>query len=358
MRFPKIIFKKTTSVKKFRIRTVTFIALLWTLTDIIVVLLFNNLPSVNKLSSLLLRETIVFISSLIMVYLLVVELRRLLRHFNLLITIFLKSLILIVAAFLINLLLYAMNSVSILGSPLSESFHHFYNDFSDLHRLLQKLLYWLILFLVTQLLFELNEKYSPGVFWDILWGKYANPKIEKRIVMFIDLKDSTPIAEKLSSQQYFKFISEFIYFVSEALIEYDGRIYQYVGDEIVVSWLQVDENSKKSILALIKARRNLNRQQHHFMRRFGFVPEFRAGVHVGEVTVGEIGVIKKDLAMSGDTMNTAARIRSACDELNSDIIMSKDFCDDLSLRDGQSQSLGKVELKGKAKEMELYALTI
>src|SRR5436305_6775034 len=131
MRFPKNIFKKVTSVRRFRIRTVVFIAILWTLTDIIVVLLFNNLPSFNKLSALLLRETIVFISSLIMGYLLVVELRRWLRHFNLLATIFLKSLILIVAAFLINLILYAINSVSILGAPISESFHHFYNDFSD-----------------------------------------------------------------------------------------------------------------------------------------------------------------------------------------------------------------------------------
>jgi adenylate cyclase len=358
MTFPKTIFKKITSIRKFHIRTVVFIAVSWTLTDIIVVLVFNNLPSVNKFSSLLLRESIVFISSLIMGNLLVVQLRRWLRNFNLLSTLLLKSIILVVAAFLINMLLYAMNSVSVLGSPVSKSFHRFYNDFSDVHRLLQKLFYWLILFVITQLLIELNEKYSPGVFLDILLGKYATPKIEKRIVMFIDLKDSTPIAEKLGSQQYFRFISEFIYYISEALIEYGGRIYQYVGDEIVVSWLHKDGNSKKCIMALIKARRNLNRKQQHFIKHYNISPEFRAGIHVGEVTVGEIGVIKKDLAMSGDTMNTTARIRSASSELNSAILMSKDFCSDISLREGQTQSLGMIELKGKASEMELFALTI
>jgi adenylate cyclase len=251
-----------------------------------------------------------------------------------------------------------MNSVSILGSPVADSFHRFYSDFSDIRLLLQKLLYWLILFIITQLLIELNEKYSPGIFVDILLGKYSTPKIEKRIVMFIDLKDSTPIAEKLESQRYFKFISEFIYFVSEALIEYGGRIYQYVGDEIVVSWLDEKDNAKKCIMALVKARRNLSTKQSHFKRFYGVFPEFRAGIHVGEVTVGEIGVIKKDLAMSGDTMNTAARIRSAAPELNADILMSKDFLDVIKLREGQTQSLGMVELKGKASEMELFALTI
>ena len=357
MTFPKDIFWRR-SVKRFRIRTVTTIAVLWTLTDIIVVLVFNSLPSTNKIGALLLRETIVFISSLIMCYLLVVELRRLLRNFNLLATLLLKSLILIVAAFLINLLIYAMNSVSIMGSPISESFHQFYADFSDLRMLLQKVLYWLILFMITQLLIELNEKYSPGVFWDILLGKYVNPKIEKRIVMFIDLKDSTPIAEKLGSQLYFRFIREFICYVSDALIEYGGRIYQYVGDEIVVSWLHKDQNSKKCIMALIKARRNLNRQREHFIRRYGVFPEFRAGIHVGVVTVGEIGVIKKDLAMSGDTMNTAARIRSATADLNSDILASKDFLNDVSLRNWQTQSLGMIELKGKTNEIELFSLNI
>ena len=77
-----------------------------------------------------------------------------------------------------------------------------------------KIFFWLILFVLTQLIIEINEKYSPGVFMDILLGKYIQPKIENRIVMFIDLKDSTPIAEKLGHQQYFKFIREFIYHIT------------------------------------------------------------------------------------------------------------------------------------------------
>lgn len=334
------------------------IALLWTLVDTIGVLVFGNLPDGNKTGALFLRETIVFISSLIMGYLLVVELRQLLRNFNLLITLILKSIILIIAAFLINLLIYSINSVSILGVPVAESFHQFYLDSFDLPRFLQKLVYWLVLFIFTQLMIELNEKYSPGVFIDILLGKYVNPKIEKRIVMFIDLKDSTPIAEKLGSKQYFKFIREFIYQVSDALIEYDGRIYQYVGDEIVVSWLQTSENSRKTILALIRAKKNINKSRALFMRNYSLIPEFRVGIHAGEVTIGEIGLIKKDLAMSGDTMNTAARIRSVSAELNSDVLASKDFLNCADLKKWKTESVGPVELKGKANEMELFAMDV
>ena len=88
------------------------------------------------------------------------------------------------------------------------------------------------------------------------------------------------------------------------------------------------------------------------------VPEFRVGIHVGEVTVGEIGVVKKDLAMSGDTMNTTARIRSACNELNRHFIVSKDFVDNINLETWQTESLGEIELKGKGKGIELFTLKI
>ena len=69
------------------------------------------------------------------------------------------------------------------------------------------------------------------------------------------------------------------------------------------------KNHRKCLDTVIRARRkNIQRKSRYFKNKYGIVPEFRVGIHLGEVTVGEIGVIKKDLAMSGDTMNTTARI--------------------------------------------------
>ena len=223
---------------------------------------------------------------------------------------------------------------------------------------MQKVLYWIIIFFVTQLFLVINEKYSPGVFLDILIGRYMEPKIERRIVMFMDLKDSTPIAEKLGHQQYFKFIRDFIYQVSTAIIEFEGTIYQYVGDEIVASWLFEKNNSRKCLEAIIESRKNIQRQGSYFRSKYGLVPEFRVGIHLGNVTVGEIGVIKKDLAMSGDTVNTTARIRSASNELNHQFIVSKDFIESIDLKKWQSTSLGIVDLKGKGTGIELFSLEI
>jgi adenylate cyclase len=291
-------------------------------------------------------------------YLLVFKLKRLLRSYPVALSLFVRSVILIVAAFLMNFLLETGHSVIISGLTIPEAFRFFYYEAFQAFWLINKLFFWLILFILTQMIMEINEKYAPGVFKDILLGKYVQPKVENRIVMFIDLKDSTPIAEKLGHIQYFKFIRHFIYHVSNAVNEYGGRIYQYVGDEVVVSWKFTPENTKKCLAALIEARKNLQKSSEHFRRNYGIVPEFRVGIHTGEVTVGEIGVIKKDLAMSGDTMNTTARIRSACSELNQKFIVSKDFRDNIDLKDWQSESLGLVDLKGKGHGLELFSLKI
>jgi adenylate cyclase len=351
------LFSKLSELKKYRYKVVLFVAVFWTAVDLLVVVIYSPLNEAREFKFLLVREVIVFMMSAVMGYLLVFILRKLFRHYLLGVSLLLKSISLVVAAFLMNSLLYAISSIQSSGT-LENSFHNFFYELQHVNLLLQKILYWLILIVVTQLIIEINEKYSPGVFIDILLGKYVKPKTENRIVAFIDLNDSTTIAEKLGHTQYFKFIREFIYNVSNALIEYDGRIYQYVGDEIVVSWMYSEKNIKRCLKSIIEARRNIQKDSINFKRDYDLIPEFRVGIHIGEVTVGEIGVIKKDIAMSGDTMNTTARIRSACSELNKKFIVSKDFIDKSSLENFQAESLGLVELKGKRKEIELFHLKI
>jgi adenylate cyclase len=110
--------------------------------------------------------------------------------------------------------------------------------------------------------------------------------------------------------------------------------------------------------SIIEARKNLQKSSEVFRRKYSITPEFRVGIHMGDVTIGEIGVIKKDLAMSGDTMNTTARIRSECNELNQKFIVSKDFMENSGLTDWQAESLGVIDLKGKANGLELFSLKI
>jgi adenylate cyclase len=345
-------------VGKYRMRSIFYIAFFWTCIDFVVLILVKDGQTNSPFRFILFREIAVFLMSCVMGYLFVFTLKNVFRTSPPLVNFIFKSIILLIAAFVMNFLVHFVDTVVIHGRGSGMVVSSFLKEMLETKLLIRHILYWLILFVITQLYIEINEKYSPGVFLDIIRGKYIQPKIEKRIVMFIDLKDSTPIAEKLGHAENFKFIRDFIFHVSMALIENGGRIYQYVGDEIVVSWPFNKKNTRKCMAAIIEARRNLQKNGDHFRRNYDMVPEFRIGIHMGEVTVGEIGVIKKDLAMSGDTMNTTARIRSACNELNQKFIMSKDFMDSSDLKEWQGESLGIVDLKGKTNSIELFTLKI
>ncbi len=344
-------------LNKYRIRAILFIAVAWTLIDIMVVLLLSD-GNHKPFKFHLVRESAVFIISGLIGYLFVFALKNVFRTRSPLYNFVFKSMILIGAAFFITFLIHFADNLFFDGLTYQNALQRSLDEVLQIRMMTRKVVYWLILFAITQLFIEINEKYSPGVFIDILIGKYTQPKIENRIIMFMDLKDSTPIAEKLGHVENFKFIRDFIYHVSMAIIEHDGRIYQYVGDEIVVSWVCNKENTAKCMAAIIDARKNLQKNGHHFRNSYGIIPEFRVGLHIGDVTVGQIGVIKKDLAMSGDTMNTTARIRSACNELNQKFIMSKDFMDNSDLKQWQGESLGIVDLKGKQIDIELFAIKI
>ncbi|MEP7163754.1 MAG: adenylate/guanylate cyclase domain-containing protein [Ferruginibacter sp.] len=344
--------------RKYRYRSVFFIAVFWTIIDLLTTLLSKIAHLPGSHNNLFIREFFVFLMSLFMGYLFVFTLRRISRSVPLWVNFVLKSLILLLAAFLMNFLVHFVEEAFINGQSIGNAVNIFVYEAVNIQWLLEKIFYWVVLFIVTQLYIEINEKYSPGVFLDILMGKYTIPKVENRIVMFIDLKDSTPIAEKMGHQQYFLFIREFIYDISMALIEYNGRIYQYVGDEIVVSWMEKKESMTNAVKAIVQARKNIQKKSQYYNNVYHQVPEFHVGIHIGEVTVGEIGVIKKDLAMSGDTMNTAARIRSACNELNQKFIASAAFIRQSNLEEFQSVSLGKIDLKGKKDDIELFGLKI
>lgn len=353
-------------INKYRAKEMLMIALFWTIIDTAVYLYKFYRDRINLAEHpfdmhssvvLTLRSGLIFLICLAMAYLLIYQLRHLVRNLPLWFGLLIKSIILVASAFLLNFILHFTYIWLIEREPLTTELGHNYYKIFQTSLFVSQMIRWLITFLITILLIEVNEKYSPGVFFDILAGRYISPKIEKRTVMFIDLVDSTTIAEHLGHKKYFRFIRDFIYFISLALLENDGQIYQYVGDEVVVSWIVKKQNAnRKCLQALLDCKRILNRNKNYFKRQYGIIPEFRAGIHTGEITIGEIGVIKKDLAMSGDTMNTAARLRSATSELNQTVIISKDFATQTNLKNWESINLGLVDLKGKESAMELFAL--
>ena len=100
----------------------------------------------------------------------------------------------------------------------------------------------------------------------------------------------------------------------------------------------------------------IGKRKKRYLDRFGVVPEYRAGIHLGEVMTAEIGDLKKGLVFNGDVLNTGARIQGECTRLGRRLVSSADLFDRLDLPDEwTAEAMGSVTLRGKSEPTELVA---
>ncbi len=119
-------------------------------------------------------------------------------------------------------------------------------------------------------------------------GDFYEPRDEERIFMFIDLKDSTVHAEKLGHIQYSKMIQDCFNDIG-VVVENEAEIYQYVGDEVILTWKYKDGlRNYNCINAYYDFINKLNSKNEYYLNTYKVVPHFKAGVNSGIVTVTEV----------------------------------------------------------------------
>ncbi|MEJ2005954.1 MAG: adenylate/guanylate cyclase domain-containing protein [Cyclobacteriaceae bacterium] len=193
-------------------------------------------------------------------------------------------------------------------------------------------------------------------FW--VTGAYHKPRVEERIFLFIDLNDSTSIAERLGPENYFNFLSSFFSLTARIIEAHHGEIYQHVGDEIIITW-PVDEGRKnhRALLLFYEIEEAIDKHKHEFLKAYGVYPQVKGSLHAGLVTKGEILGKKREFIFTGDVLNATSRMQSLCKPNEARLIISDDLFQQLDLPASiRSESLGIHQLKGRERTMEVHRL--
>ena len=204
---------------------------------------------------------------------------------------------------------------------------------------------------------QVNRKFGPGNLKRLLLGKYYHPRRENRIFLFLDLRSSTSHAERLGHQRYSSLIQDCFRDLA-VVLEDRAEVYQYVGDEAVLSWeAGVGLDGLNCVRAFYRFRNQLRARASHYERRYGFVPEFKAGGNIGEVTAAEVGEIKREIAFHGDVLNTAARTQSLCNQHGEEFLISEYLQAVLpQSSDFSFNPIGTTQLRGRQLPLEIYAV--
>jgi adenylate cyclase len=257
-----------------------------------------------------------------------------------------------------SIVFLSFNSLGLIyGYFQGKNLEQFYASLLTIERMAQ-IMTALVMYSIIILFLQISRLLGDGVMLKFLYGKYHKPVEEERIFMFLDIKSSTTIAEKIGHEKFYAFLNSFFYEITEPVLMTKAEIYQYVGDEIVFNW-KIENGIKDAnclrIFFLIQKKVEENRDQ--YLAEYGVIPKFKAGVHFGKVIVGQIGNLKREIVFNGDVLNTTSRIQDLCNTYHHDLIISRRLLTLFKLPDNYGQEyLGKIKLRGKELDTHLYGI--
>lgn len=217
----------------------------------------------------------------------------------------------------------------------------------------------LLLALIINSVVAVSQKLGPGVLWNWMTGKYYSPCEEELVVMFLDMKDSTTIAERLGTLKFSALVRDFFADLTEPLQSTGARVSHYIGDEAVIYWYPATAVKNGNCLRIVPAfQKALSAQSGEYERKYGFVPEFKAGAHIGMVVATEVGEVKSEVVFHGDTLNTAARIQGLCGEEGEQFLISGELAERVTTSSNgfMLHKLGQRIVKGRSQEVTIFSI--
>ncbi len=182
--------------------------------------------------------------------------------------------------------------------------------------------------------------------------KLGGEKVECTI-MFADIRNFTPYAEKSSPEEVGAKLNRFLTEMVMIVFKYQGRIDKFIGDCVMAVFGHPVQVKNSAFNACQAAREMVKRAQD-----LGF--SIGAGINTGEVISGNFGSpMRMEYTVIGDAVNLAARLESLTKEFGVQIIASEATCAMAKKNETVElpfRALGKAKVKGKADELPVFEL--
>jgi len=191
----------------------------------------------------------------------------------------------------------------------------------------------------------------------LMTGKYFRPVIEQRIFLFLDIVSSTTLVERLGPLEARLMIGKFLFDISAPITDWGGEVYRFTGDGAVIVWHWNEGIQGENIVHAIDAIDTaVQESAQYYLSKFGQIPEYRIGVHGGDIVVSEEGDTRRSIGFYGDTIHIAARLERKAKELGKRCLFSGLIADRL-LESQPRLALSTTEkVRGISKPIDIYEL--
>ena len=181
------------------------------------------------------------------------------------------------------------------------------------------------------------------------------------VIWFCDLRNSTPLSESMERADYMRMLNQFLEAMADSVLEAGGEVLRYIGDAALAIFPITGDIGLATPVATQKAlgaaKEAISRMENLNKERAGNGENeigFGIGLHLGEVTYGNIGSPNRlEFTVIGPAANKAARLESLTKEVGVPLVISKKFSDCVP---GKLKSLGSKKLRGVTEEQEIFTL--
>jgi class 3 adenylate cyclase len=185
---------------------------------------------------------------------------------------------------------------------------------------------------------------------------------EKKItVLFSDIRDFTPMSEKLPPQVVVGLLNDYFDAMVGAVFAHDGILNKFIGDGMMAIFgapEAVGDEEERAVRAALEMRerlREFNRRQ--IAKETMVTLSIGIGITTGPAVIGNIGSLQRmEYTAIGDTVNTASRLVGVSKEVNADILIDGATYEAVRGRFA-ADPLGTVKVKGKDTPVRVYRVT-
>ena len=142
---------------------------------------------------------------------------------------------------------------------------------------------------------------------------------ERRLVtaLFCDLVEFTPLSESLDPEDVRDLQAEYFGRMAEEIERYGGTVEKYAGDAVLAFFgapMVHEDDAERAVLCALGMQVAIEPIAATARTRWGVDPALRIGVNSGEVVSGTWNASgRQDVAVTGDAVNTAARLQAAAE---------------------------------------------
>ena len=203
------------------------------------------------------------------------------------------------------------------------------------------------------------ERYVPKEFLRCL-GKESilhvalGDQIQREMtILFTDIRDFTALSERMTPQESFDFLNEYLGRVSPLIRQHSGFVDKYIGDAVMALFPSRADDAIRSAIAMAHEVRELGDELERSGR-----PRVRTGtgLHTGSLMLGVIGADERfDATVIADAVNLASRIDALTKLYQADILVSQETLDALeNPGEYDHRFLGMVQVTGRETPLRVY----